>query len=280
MSVDLQDWIGRSQTGFDPVSPSHLARFKSALNYSASEGDVPDGFHWCLCLPDAYTKDLGPDGHPALGAFMPPLKFPRRMWAASDVEFLAQLTPDMKIQRRSEVKSITPKSGRSGDLVFVVLEHVNSSGGTDLIREQQTIVYRDHPTAASPLPPVDDAVDIGQWDWHETVLPNTPLLFRYSAITFNTHRIHYDQEYATQTELYPALVVHGPLTASLLLKLCADNLGQNKLSRFNYRAKSPLFAGQPLHLVGRKRDDKIELQARGGDGRLAMEATASLKNSI
>ena len=272
MSGDWSDWIGRSETRDDVIDAGALARFKATLNMDADAATVPGGFHWCLGLPDTPTDKLGVDGHPPLGGFMPPLPFPRRMWAASDVAFLAPLKVGAQISRQSTIKAIEPKSGKSGDMVFVTVAHETTCDGTPAIRETQSIVYRDHPSAATPLPPVNDAPDLGAWDWQETITPTAPLLFRYSALMFNTHRIHYDAAYATQEELYPALVVHGPLTASLLLKLCADKLGHNKLTRFSYRAKAPLFVDQPVYLCGRKQGDEITLCAFGGDGRAAVEA--------
>lgn len=274
MSGEWSDWIGRSETRDDVIDAGALARFKATLTMDADATIVPDGFHWCLGLPDTPTDELGADGHPPLGGFMPPLAFPRRMWAASDVTFLAPLKPGAPVSRQSTIQSIEPKSGKSGDMVFVALAHETTCDGALAIRETQSIVYREHPTAATPMPAVTDAPDLGDWDWRETITPTAPLLFRYSALMFNTHRIHYDAAYATGEELYPALVVHGPLTASLLLKLCADKLGHNKLKRFAYRAKAPLFVDQPVHLCGRQEGDAITLCAFGGDGRAAVEASA------
>lgn len=277
MAKEFDAYIGRAETRSDVVSEAALARFKASLNMEAHSAHVPDGFHWCLGLPDHVTAGLGPDGHPPLGDFMPALPFPRRMWASSDVYFLAPLEVDMAVTRRTVISAIEPKSGKSGDLIFVTLDHVTSADGVDLIQETQTIVYRDHPHAATLLPPVEAAPVLGDWDWHETLMPDTKLLFRYSALTFNTHRIHYDQAYARDSELYPDLVVHGPLTATLLLKLCADNLGPHALTRFTFSARAPLFVDQPLHLAGRENNGELELCAFGGDGRVAVEAVAGLK---
>ena len=275
MSGEWADWIGCSETRNDVIDAGVLARFKATLNMEVNTSIVPDGFHWCLGLPDTPTDNLGIDGHPPLGGFMPPLPFPRRMWAASDVAFLAPLKAGAPVSRQSNIERIEPKSGKSGDMVFVTVAHETRSGATLHIRETQTIVYRDHPSDMTPLPEVKDNLDLGDWDWQETLTPTAPLLFRYSALMFNTHRIHYDAAYATQEELYPALVVHGPLTASLLLKLCANNLGHNNLTRFNYRAKAPLFVDQPLHLRGREEGGDITLCAFGGDGRPAVEVSAT-----
>ena len=280
MSTQWEEWLGRSERCDDVVDAGALARFNASLDIKADTDIVPDGFHWCLGLPDTPTSALGADGHPPIGGFMPPLPFPRRMWAASDVEFLAPLRAGAKVSRLSTIEHIEPKTGKSGDMVFVTLAHETTSEDTLHIREKQTIVYRDHPTAPTPLPEVLPAPELGAWEWCETITPNAPLLFRYSALMFNTHRIHYDAAYATGVELYPALVVHGPLTASLLLKLCADKLGHNKLKRFTYRAKAPLFVDQPVHLCGRQEGTEagreITLCAFGGDGRLGVEAVGSL----
>ncbi len=278
MEADYKNWIGRSQTQTDTVSRSSLERYKATLNYEVPHGVVPDGYHWGMCLPDTWTQELGADGHPPLGGFMPSLPYPRRMWASSEVEFLNPLEPAMRVERQSTIVSIEPKKGQSGELVFVGVEHMSVSEGVDLVRELQTIVYRDAPAEASPLPAIDDDLDIGAWDWTAHITPEATLLFRFSAITFNTHRIHYDQTYAQKVELYPDLVVHGPLTATLLLKLCADNLGHNQVSHFKFTAKSPLYRGQPLHLAGRETDQQIDLFAFGADGRVAMQAVAKRKN--
>lgn len=277
MANSYDTYIGRSETRSDVVTRPALSRFKATLNMPDQGEFVPDGFHWCLCLPDKATQDLGADGHPPLGDFLPVLAFPRRMWAASNVEFLSPLMPGMAVTRRTHIHNIEHKSGRSGDLIFVTLNHLTATENVDLIRETQTIVYRDHPVEAVPLPLDNDSVDLGDWDWHETITPDAALLFRYSALTFNAHRIHYDQAYAREIELYPDLVVHGPLTATLLLKLCADRLGDNALSYFSFAAKAPLYVGQMLHLTGRKEGEKIRLCVFGADGCVAVEAHATLR---
>lgn len=276
MKMNYQDWIGNTQIHKDVVSSSPLDRFKSTLGHACSEKIVPDGYHWCLGLPKKNTEDLGVDGHPPLGDFMPALPFPRRMWASSDVEFIAPLKPGMEIERHSTISNIVPKFGRSGNLVFVDVDHETLHEEFCLIREKQTIVYRDYPTEKAPMPKVAEVVDLSDWEYTETLLPTSPLLFRYSAITFNSHRIHYDQTYTRDVELYPALVVHGPLTASLLLRLSANSFGHNRLSRFKYRARAPLFVGQPLYLTTRRTGNNLEFCAFGGDGRVAVEASGFL----
>jgi 3-methylfumaryl-CoA hydratase len=194
------------------------------------------------------------------------------MWAASEVEFLAPLTRSAEITRVSTIRNITEKSGATGPLAFIEIDHVTRSNGEVVISERQTIVYR--AAAAMPLsPPPVGAPDLSAWPWQRSITPLPTLLFRFSALTFNAHRIHYDLPYATAEECYPGLVVHGPLMATLLLDLCARSLGPDALRIFNFRVVSPAFAGQPLHLVGRP-GDTIELRALGADGRTVVSATA------
>lgn len=278
MSAEYRQWIGRRETHEDVVTRAGVARFKAALDYDAATDGVPNGFHWCLGLPQHPTQALGEDGHPPLGGFMPPVDLPRRMWAASEMSFLAPLRCDKPVTRHSCIKAITPKSGKSGDMVFVEVTHETDCDGVAAVMETQTIVYRQASGAVTPLPPVAAPPDLSDWPWQACVTPTAQLLFRYSALTFNTHRIHYDGAYATGQEGYPALVVHGPLTASLLLKLCATHLPSQALAGFSYRAKAPLFVDQPLYLAGRQTGTHIVLCAFGADGRIAVEATAVAKD--
>jgi 3-methylfumaryl-CoA hydratase len=283
-------WIGRTQEQSDILTPGLLARFRATLdsettNRSESAGDIaPQGIHWCLCLPDAATGTLGPDGHPARGGFMPPVPLPRRMWSASDVTFLAPIPLGAAITRRSVITDIAEKSGASGALVFVTIAHETWADGTLSIDERQTVVYRDAPLnpAAAIAPPAIAAPDINDWPVRRIITPDEPLLFRYSALTFNSHRIHYDHPYATGVEGYSGLVVHGPLIATLLLDLAAREFGPNGLRKFTMRAVSPAFAGNPLHLVmrsgdkdgGRIGDKMLHLAAINQTGHPVMTATA------
>lgn len=276
MQAEYRQWVGRCETHEDVVSRAAIARFKATLDYDAVDG-VPHGFHWCLGVPQQPTQALGADGHPPLGDFMPPLDLPRRMWAASEVSFLAPLRLDRPVTRRSCIKAITPKSGKSGDMVFVDVTHETVCDGEPAVQETQTIVYRQASRDKISLPRGAPPPDLRDWPWQACVTPTPQLLFRYSALTFNTHRIHYDAAYATGEEGYPALVVHGPLTASLLLKLCAAHMPTQALAGFSYRAEAPLFVDQPLYLAGRRKGGHIDLCAFGADGRVAVEAEAVLK---
>ena len=243
---------------------------------------MPQGIHFTVCTPEARTDCLGADGHPARDnsahSFLPPFPMPRRMWASSAIEFSAPIEVGADIARTSRIASITEKEGSSGRLAFVNVDHETSADGNLCVRETQTVVYRDAAAPEEPLSPPDlgDGVfDPSAWDTHRALIPDTRLLFRYSALTFNTHRIHYDLPYARQEERYRGLVVHGPLTASLLLQLAASELGENRLRQFTFRGVSPAIADEPLHLVMRKGGDGFELGAFASDGRQVTKASAT-----
>ncbi len=272
---EWDEWIGREERRGDVLTQGLIDRFRATLGGGTDgPGNIaPPGLHWCLCLPDAPMEELGPDGHPKRGGFMPPIELPRRMFAASDIRFVAPLAAGAAIERISTIASVTEKSGKTGKLAFVEVDHVTLADGAEATRERQTIVYREAPTEPMPLPETGSA-DLGEWPTTRTIEPSETLLFRYSALTFNTHRIHYDLPYAQDEEGYPGLVVHGPLTASLLMQLAVEEIGA-PLSRFAFRAKSPAFAGQSLHLCARKEGQGMALAAIGDDGRIVVEAEAS-----
>jgi 3-methylfumaryl-CoA hydratase len=280
---DWDQWVGREETRHDHVDAAALGRWLATLDRAApADGTVPQAYHWCLGLPNAPTATLGADGHPArdesAGSFLPLIPLPRRMWAASSVEFVAPLRPGQTVSRTSRVASITEKSGGSGRLVFADIAHETHADGALSVRETQSIVFREPAPAGAPLappPPGDGQFDTAGWDAHRMLVPAEPLLFRYSALTFNSHRIHYDLPYATNEEGYRGLVVHGPLTATLLLDLAARHFGDNQLSRFAFRGTSPAICGEPLHLALRGDGDAIELGAFASDGRQVMAATAA-----
>jgi 3-methylfumaryl-CoA hydratase len=278
------NWIGREESRTDRADPGLFARWCATLDRAApDDGTVPQGFHWCLCPPDAATAALGPDGHPRRDdsphSFLPPVPLPRRMWASSKVEFLAPLRVGEEVTRRSRVASITEKSGGSGRLVFVDVAHETHGEAGLTVREVQSLVYREPAAPGTPPapPPLGEGrFDPGAWDQHRAIEPGAPLLFRFSALTFNSHRIHYDLAYATQEEGYRGLVVHGPLTATLLLDLAQRQLGDNRLRTFAFRGLSPAMADEPLHLVLRGAGEAIELGAFAADGRQVMSASASV----
>ena len=279
MSEQSAEWVGRSETAQDSINPALLTRYAATMG--SDPAYIPLTIHWCLFPQTTSTAELGVDGHPPRGSFLPPVPLPRRMWAGSDLVFLAPLRVGSNIERRSTIVSITEKTGATGPLVFVKIEHVIQSGGKECLKEVQTIVYRGDPKSPIPIPAAIGFEPQGL-KRVKTVSPNEIMLFRYSAITFNAHRIHYDASYVTMVEGYPALVVHGPLIASLLLDLAAEYYGREKIARFNYQAVSPAFAGQDIHLaIG---DPSIVdagnqriLTAFGDDGRKVMTGTLALR---
>ena len=266
------EWIGREERRTDVVTDSLLARFHATIG--GTQGDIAlPGLHWCLCPPDAPMDELGEDGHPAKGGFLPPIPLPRRMWAASELQFRAPIRSGAQIERISKIVSVSEKTARSGRLAFVEVDHITVSDGIEAVRERQTLVYRG--PAADPMPlPAAGAVDLSNWPVVQTLAPDPVLLFRYSALTFNSHRIHYDLPYSRDIEDYPALVVHGPLIASFLLDLAAHEIGAP--AAFSFRALSPAFADQPLHLAARPEANGLALRAFGNDGRIVMEAGARI----
>jgi 3-methylfumaryl-CoA hydratase len=280
---DNQSWVGREERRSDQIESGAVGRWLATLDRAApDDGTIPQGYHWCLCTPNAATEQLGPDGHPlrddSPDSFMPPVPLPRRMWASSKVEFLTPLHRGETVTRTSRIASITEKTGSSGLLVFVDVVHETAGGNGIAVRETQSIVYRAAAAPDAPLSPPE----LGEanftaegWDAHRVLTPSAPLLFRYSALTFNSHRIHYDLPYARDEERYRGLVVHGPLTATLLLDLAQRELGDNSLSSFAFRGTSPAMCGETLHLVMRTADTGIELAAFADDGRQIMAATAS-----
>lgn len=281
---DWQQWLGRSESRSDRVDPGMVTRWLATLDRAAPAGGlVPQALHWCLCLPDAPTAALGEDGHPrrddSPDSFLPPLPLPRRMWASSKVEFVAPLRVGEAVTRSSRVASITEKNGGSGRLVFVDVEHETHGEAGLAVREVQSLVYREPAapgTPSAPPPLGEGRFDPAGWDAHRVVAPAEPLLFRFSALTFNSHRIHYDLPYATREEGYRDLVVHGPLTATLLADLAQRHFGDNALKRFAFRGVSPAICGEELHLVLKGAGDSVELGAFAADGRQVMSASAAV----
>lgn len=276
-------WIGRSEVRTDRVDPGLVTRWCATLDRTVpDEGLAPQGLHWCLGLPDAPTAALGADGHPlrdeSPNGFLPPVPLPRRMWASSALRFHAPLMLDSNVVRHSRIASVATKQGGSGTLVFVEIAHETRSGDSLCLSETQTVVYRAAAPADAPLvPPLPGPhrFDATAWTAVRTIEPTAPLLFRYSALTFNSHRIHYDLPYATAEEGYRGLVVHGPLMASLLLDLARRQLGDNRLVMFRFRGVSPAIAGEPLHLALRQDGAAWVLGAFAQDGRQIMDATAT-----
>lgn len=269
----LRSWIGRTETAADQLTSSLVQRLNATLD---RDGEAHDGatapllIHHCLCLPAVPTVGLGPDGHPERGGFLPPVPLPRRMWAGSDITFHAPLWVGDEVRRQSEVTDVAIKEGRSGRLCFVAVKHAFSTAAGPAVTETQNIVYRDAAKASKITPPAPQA-QIGE---HKRSFGTEPeRLFRYSALTFNTHRIHYDAPYTTNTEGYPGLVVHGPLQAMVLAHFAADLKGA-PLRRFRFRGVSPMIAGAPMDLHASEMDDGMKLWTARGAAPTAMEAQA------
>ena len=281
MDMALTDWIGRTESRADVIAPEPCAGLAAALDRPADPPPpgtpIPPLWHWLYFLDRARASELGPDGHPRRGGFLPPVPLPRRMWAGSRLKFHAPLCIGERVERRSTIADVVPKSGRSGDLVFVTVRHdyVRESAAAPALTEEHDIVYRDAPrpgeTPPTPTPPAGEA------EWRREWRPDPVLLFRYSALTFNGHRIHYDHPYATGVEGYPGLVVHGPLIATLLLELLRDARPQARVTAYRFRALRPTFDTAPFLVSGRTQPDaSVRLWAQDQAGWMTMEATAQV----
>ena len=235
---------------------------------------LPPLWHWLYFLPVYRESEVGPDGHARRGGFLPPVPLPRRMWAGSRIEWHRALVVGDEVTRQSRIASVTPKSGRSGALVFVVVRHEISRGTELALSEEHDIVYRELQRPSADASAAAAAAPASA-TWTRRIMPDDVLLFRYSALTFNSHRIHYDRRYVTEVEGYPGLVVHGPLLATLLVDLLRRQRPDVALKRFEFRALAPLFDIAPFDVCGRPQSDgAVSLWAQGSDGVLAMRATA------
>ena len=274
----LQKWQGRSEEHSDVIAPFPANALAATLDRDETYGagaDLPPLWHWMHFLPLHKLKDSGYDGHAALGSFLPPVPLPRRMWAGSRLTFHAPVRIGQDLRKRSEVKQISHKSGRSGDLVFVTVQHQVTDAGALCVHEEQDIVYRAPPAAGAPTPTPPSAPE--QSAFQRNISPDPVLLFRYSALTFNGHRIHYDQPFCTGTEGYGGLVVHGPLLATLMLDLLRREMPRAAVRTFEFRAVSPVFDTHDFSVHGAPNEDgSIHLWIRRHDGALAMDGTATI----
>lgn len=282
--MSFEAWIGRETRTNDRLGEGLAHRWLATFDLPRPHPPImPQGIHFALCPPAAPTATLGEDGHPARDnspdSFLPPFPLPRRMWAASKIRFHAPIAIGAVIEQTSRIAAISEKQGSSGPLAFVDVSRETRSNGTLAVVETQSIVYRQAASgglALSPPPLGEGKFSPDGWDAHRVITPDARLLFRYSALTFNTHRIHYDTPYAREVERYRGLVVHGPLTASLLLQLAAAELGANRLRNFAFRGLSPAIAGEPLHLVMRKTEAGYDLAAFADDGRQVTQASSTV----
>ncbi len=273
----LGQWIGNRETTGETISVEPLQRMRAMLDYTPktmSDGElVPPLWHWAYFLNPARASELGRDGHAAQGNFLPPVPLPRRMWAGCQFKFSASLRVGELARRESTVRDVKLKQGRTGILCFVEVEHAILVGDELKLTEIHNIVYRDTKQPgedkARPLEAPGDA------QWTREVKPDSTLLFRYSALTFNGHRIHYDLDFCRHQEGYPGLVFHGPLTATLLIEMLRQQNPGKSLESCDYRAYSPLFDDASFTLNGKMDGTDAILWAANPQGRLAMEATVS-----
>ena len=280
--MDLREWIGRSQAVSDVATATPFAALSATIDRAAERPPagtpLPPLWHWLYFLPLHRRSDIGSDGHAKRGGFLPPVPLPRRMWAGSQFEFHQPLRIGDALTRVSTIQDITEKSGRTGALVFVKVKHeIRRGSEADVaLTEFHDIVYRDAPRPDDAPPPPKPAPSSARWEreW----VPDDVLLFRYSALTFNGHRIHYDRRYVTEVEGYPGLVVHGPLVATLLLDLLRRQLPDAAVTRYEFRAVRPVFDLHPFVVCGEPQPDgrTLHLWARDHEGWLTMDATATI----
>ena len=279
---DLRSWIGRTETFADTIYPTPVVALSATLDHPAapiaSGTALPALWHWLYFLPMHRQSDIGADGHARRGGFLPPVPLPRRMWAGSQFEFRAPIKVGDRVVRTSTIVDVSAKEGRTGKLVFVKVRHeIRRNGEADpALVEFHDIVYREAqgPDEVAPTPqaaPVDAA-------WRRQIVPDDVLLFRYSALTFNGHRIHYDRQYVTQEEGYPGLIVHGPLIATLLMDLLRRQLPGADVASFRFKAVRPTFDLNAFHVNGQPQPDgkTVRLWASDHEGWLTMDATAVL----
>lgn len=275
------DAIGRTEETTDLVAEDRVAALARTLDMDTEPGagdPLPGGWHWMFFNPFVKRSGVGADGHPKRGDFLPDVALPRRMWAGGRLSSKGVLEVGFPATRLSEITNVVSKPGRAGELVFVTVLHKISQHGKVVIEEEQDIVYREAPAADAPKPKPLPAPENAQWS--EGFIPDPVLLFRYSALTSNGHRIHYDQPYATGEEGYRDLVVHGPLIATLLQDFAKRCKPGTKMVGFDFRGMAPLFVDRGFHLEAAAADEAgvLDLWARGPEGELAMKSQARFED--
>jgi 3-methylfumaryl-CoA hydratase len=273
-------WVGSTEKLEDQIWLGQVLGMAATLDDTTTDfvsGDpLPPLWHWMYFLPRAPGSKIGPDGHPQRGGFMPPIDLPRRMFAGARLKFHRLLTIGKPAERQGEVRAIAEKEGKSGKLAFVTAHYRFYQDGQLCIEEEQDIVYREPGERVAAPTPAATLEALADGAWTRTIVPDPVLLFRFSALTFNAHRIHYDRPYATGEEGYPGLVVHGPLTAIQLLELVRHHQ-HRPVTAFDFRGRAPLFDLAPYRLVGRPTAaSSVELETQGPDGKRTMTATATL----
>ncbi len=278
----LQSWVGKSETLSDDITAAPVRALSATLDRDDTAPvpgtALPPLWHWLYFLPQHRQNELGSDGHAKRGGFLPPVPLPRRMWAGGRLQWMQgnPIVVGDAVQRISRIESVTHKAGRTGDLLFVLVKHEIHNANGLALTEEHDIVYRAAAQPGVPIPmPV--AAEKGA-AWQREIVPDDVLLFRYSALTFNGHRIHYDRHYVTQVEGYPGLMVHGPLIATLLVDLVRRHAPDAFIKRFNFKAVRPTFDLHAFRLNGQLSGDgkTVRLWAEDHEGWLTMQATAEL----
>jgi 3-methylfumaryl-CoA hydratase len=287
--MNLQDWIGRTETLTDTATPTPYAALAATLDWPSAQTErppigtsLPYLWHWLYFLPLHPHSELGDDGHAKRGGFLPPVDLPRRMWASSDFEFHEPLAVGDVLSKTSTIVEVKEKTGRTGRLIFVKVRHeLRRLPATNVaLTEHHHIVYRAAPALNDVAPAPLRAPS--EFDWQRRIVPDDVLLFRYSALTFNGHRIHYDRQYVTQIEGYPGLIVHGPLIATLLMDLLQRAVPKVKVVKFEFRAVRPTFDLHPFSVQAKVAADglSVHLWACDHEGWLTMDATAVVATSL
>jgi 3-methylfumaryl-CoA hydratase len=283
ITMNLQDWVGRSEMLEDIATATPYAALSATLDRPDTARPAPGTplpylWHWLYFLPIHAQSEIGPDGHARRGGFLPPVALPRRMWAGSDFEFHEPLRVGDALARTSTIVDVKEKTGRTGSLVFVKVRHeLRRNGFADVaLTEHHNIVYRAAPAPDDVAPPPQAAP--AAFSWERRIAADDVLLFRYSALTFNGHRIHYDRKYVTEVEGYPGLIVHGPLIATLLMDLLRRQMPDATVRKFEFKAVRPTFDVSPFSIHGQPSADgkSVRLWGRDHEGWLTMDATATL----
>ncbi len=273
----LRQWIGRTEEASDIVTAQLVKGLRATLFMEIGKpkpGDAaPFTAHWCLAQPVYPMSELGRDGHPTRGGFLPPVPLPRRMWAGGELEFFDALRVGDAMTRTSRISDVTMKTGSTGALCFVSVDHQITTPRGTAIRERQDIVYRDGSTAQASAPAKPGAPPAAQH--RESHMADPVLLFRYSALTFNGHRIHYDRDYVTKVEGYPGLIFHGPMQAAFLVEFAAKLHRGAAPKKFSYRGVQPLFEGGEFSINANENGTSMELWAANSAGQPTMKGTAT-----
>ena len=275
----LRQWIGRTEEASDIVTAQLVKGLRATLFLDIGApvtGDAaPFTVHWCLAQPVYPMSMLGPDGHPTRGGFLPPVPLPRRMWAGGELEFLEPLRVGDEATRSSRIADVTVKTGSTGTLCFVSVNHEITTSRGVAIRERQDIVYRDVATGGQNAAPAKPAAAPPAAKHRESHISDPVLLFRYSALTFNGHRIHYDRDYVTKVEGYPGLIFHGPMQAALLVEFAAKLHGGTAPKKFSYRGVQPLFEGSEFSVNANETTAGLDVWMANSEGVPTMKGTAT-----